>query len=161
MMGVVAKKPSAESHQGESSQLSEDERSVLAKLLLRLASEEVERRFVDSAVLAVHLMMFLQKEGFADMTPPWTSTEKSSLIKVLQEKPSRDLIHSSGQPKVERLTPIINRVTDIIGDRQEAMRWLGTPVRGLDFATPISLLGTEEGEMRVNDILGQMEHGIW
>ena len=59
------------------------------------------------------------------------------------------------------IDPIIDRATEVIGDRQEAMRWLGAPIRGLDFATPISLLGTEEGQMRVNDILGQMEHGIW
>lgn len=56
---------------------------------------------------------------------------------------------------------VINRAADVIGDRQEAMRWLGTPIRGLDFATPISLLATEDGRMRVTDILGQMEHGIW
>jgi uncharacterized protein (DUF2384 family) len=55
----------------------------------------------------------------------------------------------------------VSRATDVIGDRDQAMRWLGTPVRGLDFATPISLLGTEEGARRVDDILGQMEHGIW
>ena len=59
------------------------------------------------------------------------------------------------------IDPIIDRATEVIGDRQEAMRWLGAPVRGLDFATPISLLATAEGQMRVNDILGQMEHGIW
>ena len=59
------------------------------------------------------------------------------------------------------IDPIIDRATEVIGDRQEAMRWLGAPVRGLDFATPISLLATEEGQLRVNDILGQMEHGIW
>jgi len=57
--------------------------------------------------------------------------------------------------------PIIERATEVLGTRQDAMRWLGTPVRGLAFATPISLLGTEEGARRVNDVLGQMEHGIW
>jgi putative toxin-antitoxin system antitoxin component (TIGR02293 family) len=56
---------------------------------------------------------------------------------------------------------VIDRATDVIGNREEAMRWLGTPVRGLDFATPISVLTTEEGAERVNDILGRMEHGIW
>lgn len=56
---------------------------------------------------------------------------------------------------------VIDRATEVIGNREEAMRWLGTPVRGLDFATPISLLATEEGTERVNDILGQMEHGVW
>jgi uncharacterized protein (DUF2384 family) len=59
------------------------------------------------------------------------------------------------------LKEMIERVTQVIGDRQEAMRWLGTPVRGLDYATPISLLGTDEGVTRVNDILGQIEHGVW
>jgi putative toxin-antitoxin system antitoxin component (TIGR02293 family) len=56
---------------------------------------------------------------------------------------------------------MIDRATEVIGDRDEAMRWLGTPVRVLDFATPISLLGTSEGTRRVEDVLGQMEHGVW
>lgn len=56
---------------------------------------------------------------------------------------------------------ILVRATEVIGNRQKAMTWLGTPVRGLGFATPISLLGTAVGMEQVTDILGQMEHGIW
>ena len=48
-----------------------------------------------------------------------------------------------------------------LGSRDEGLRWLGTPALGLDFATPISLLATPEGVERVNDILGQIEHGVW
>ena len=59
------------------------------------------------------------------------------------------------------LPSIIERATEVIGDRQQAMRWLGTPVKGLDYATPISLLGTDEGAQRVDAILGQIEHGVW
>jgi putative toxin-antitoxin system antitoxin component (TIGR02293 family) len=59
------------------------------------------------------------------------------------------------------LESVIVRATQVIGDRDEAMRWLGTPVRTLDYATPISLLGTSEGTARVEDVLGQMEHGVW
>ena len=59
------------------------------------------------------------------------------------------------------LESVIDRATEVIGDRDEAMRWLGTPVRALDYATPISLLGTSEGTERVEDVLGQMEHGVW
>jgi putative toxin-antitoxin system antitoxin component (TIGR02293 family) len=61
----------------------------------------------------------------------------------------------------EAVESIISRAIEVIGDRDQAMRWLGTPVRALDFATPISLLGTGAGAARVEDVLGQMEHGIW
>jgi putative toxin-antitoxin system antitoxin component (TIGR02293 family) len=56
---------------------------------------------------------------------------------------------------------MIRRAAEVLGSREEGMRWLGTPVRGLDFATPISLLGTLEGVERVHHILGQIEHGVW
>jgi putative toxin-antitoxin system antitoxin component (TIGR02293 family) len=56
---------------------------------------------------------------------------------------------------------ILRTATKVLGTRDSGMRWLGTPVRGLDFATPISLLGTKDGVKRVSEILGQMEHGVW
>ena len=31
----------------------------------------------------------------------------------------------------------------------------------LDYATPVSCLGTHQGAMRVNDVLTQIEHGVW
>jgi putative toxin-antitoxin system antitoxin component (TIGR02293 family) len=52
------------------------------------------------------------------------------------------------------LESVIDRATEVIGNREEAMRWLGTPVRALDDATPISPLGTREGATRVDDVLG-------
>jgi putative toxin-antitoxin system antitoxin component (TIGR02293 family) len=61
----------------------------------------------------------------------------------------------------EVLTAAIERATEVIGDRQEAMRWLGTPVRALNFAPPISLLATSDGARRVIDVPGQMENGVW
>jgi hypothetical protein len=70
--------------------------------------------------------------------------------------------HASAYRTKEQTTDeIIARATDVIGSREDAMRWLGKPVRGLNFATPISLLATPEGVKRVSDILGQMEHGVW
>ena len=57
--------------------------------------------------------------------------------------------------------PIIERIVEVMGNREQAMRWLGTPVRALDFATPISMLANSSGKKRVLDGLGQMEHGVW
>ena len=59
------------------------------------------------------------------------------------------------------LSSVLERASEVIGDRQEALRWLGTPLRALEYATPISLLETPEGAARVTRVLGQMEHGVW
>jgi hypothetical protein len=55
---------------------------------------------------------------------------------------------------------IINRAIEVIGDEQQAMRWLGTPVRALDYATPISLLHDAPGQSQVLRVLTQLEHGV-
>ena len=55
---------------------------------------------------------------------------------------------------------IIHRTVEVIGDRADAMRWLGTPVRDLDYATPISLLHSVKGRESVLAVLGRLEHGI-
>ena len=65
------------------------------------------------------------------------------------------------QPRQELdIEPIVQRAIEIIGDRDEAMRWLGTPVRALDYATPISRLRDPEGREQVLSVLTQLEHGV-
>ena len=61
----------------------------------------------------------------------------------------------------EELTRAVARATDVFGDKDAAFRWLGTPVAALDYATPISCLGTHQGAVRVDDVLTQIEHGVW
>ena len=61
----------------------------------------------------------------------------------------------------EELTKVVARATEVFGDEEAAFRWLGTPVPALDYATPISCLGTHQGAIHVNDVLTQIEHGVW
>jgi putative toxin-antitoxin system antitoxin component (TIGR02293 family) len=55
---------------------------------------------------------------------------------------------------------VVNRAIEVIGDEEQAMRWLGTPVRALDYATPISRLHDSEGQAQVLRVLSQLEHGV-
>jgi putative toxin-antitoxin system antitoxin component (TIGR02293 family) len=55
---------------------------------------------------------------------------------------------------------VLARAIEVIGDKGEAMRWLGTPVRSLGYATPISLLHDVKGRKSVIAILTQLEHGV-
>jgi hypothetical protein len=55
---------------------------------------------------------------------------------------------------------VMDRAVQVIGDANEAMRWMGTPVRALDYSTPVSLLGIRKGRRAVIDVLGRLEHGV-
>ena len=68
---------------------------------------------------------------------------------------------SSAERSINIIEETALRATEVIGDRDEALRWMGTPVRGLDYATPISVLASKEGAQRVEDIFTQLEHGVW
>jgi putative toxin-antitoxin system antitoxin component (TIGR02293 family) len=59
------------------------------------------------------------------------------------------------------LDSVVARAIRVIGDRQEAMHWLGTPVRALGYATPISLLGDEDGIKEILAMLDRLEQGVW
>ena len=65
------------------------------------------------------------------------------------------------QPQQEvDIEPIVQRAIEVIGGRDAAMRWLGTPVRALDYATPISLHHNPESREQVLSVLTQLEHGV-
>ena len=61
---------------------------------------------------------------------------------------------SGGIESIER------RAVEVIESQEGAMRWLGLPVRALNYATPVSLLGEPEGEARVAALLTKIEHGV-
>jgi hypothetical protein len=63
---------------------------------------------------------------------------------------------AEGQP----CEAVIERAVEVIGDRAQAMRWLGTPVRALNYATPISRLHEPQGQDDVLRVLVQLEHGV-
>ena len=97
------------------------------------------------------------------------STESNPL---LQRAGMPDLSAASLRPAERQLHPVsdeiedqaeaavIHRAAEVIGDRSDAMRWLGTPVRALNYATPISLLHDSKGREDVLSVLGRLEHGI-
>ena len=55
---------------------------------------------------------------------------------------------------------VLHRAAEVLGDRSNAMRWLGTPVHALNYATPISLLHDSKGREEVLTLLGRLEYGV-
>ncbi len=137
--------------------LSHDDRRLLEKVILLevLAKKEdsdrlILRRDVPDDVKEAALLRIRR-----------ITSEALDAIQLMRGPEIVDVVSVSGSIESNRIDDMIQRASEVLGSRDEAMRWLGTPVRGLDFATPISLLGTKEGAERVSDILGQMERGVW
>jgi putative toxin-antitoxin system antitoxin component (TIGR02293 family) len=83
-----------------------------------------------------------------DAAPAFAETESAQLT---------NLPPTSKQSVLER---VLERAIEVIGTREDALRWLGTPVRALNYATPISLLLDDAGADQVLAILTNLENGI-
>ncbi len=89
-------------------------------------------------------------DGSLELVPSQEQASKGKrLVKVVLERQ---------QPS---MNAVVERATAVIGTREKALRWLGTPVRALKFATPISLLGSAAGQQAVLTVLGRLEHGVF
>jgi putative toxin-antitoxin system antitoxin component (TIGR02293 family) len=60
----------------------------------------------------------------------------------------------------EHEAAVLARAVEVIGDKGEAMRWMGTPVRALKYATPVSLIHNARGRKAVIEVLGRLENGV-
>jgi uncharacterized protein (DUF2384 family) len=55
---------------------------------------------------------------------------------------------------------MIEIASEVLGDPETALCWMGTPVRALEYATPVSLLSSRDGCDRVVAVLEQLQHGV-
>jgi putative toxin-antitoxin system antitoxin component (TIGR02293 family) len=60
-----------------------------------------------------------------------------------------------------RLARIGAQAESVFGDHEKAARWLRKPSRALSGQTPIVMLRTETGAQLVNELLGQIAHGLF
>jgi putative toxin-antitoxin system antitoxin component (TIGR02293 family) len=88
------------------------------------------------------------------------SSEPDQSHEAVCEEVPASRIRGDAEPPIEE-ADIIRRAVEVIGNREYALRWLGTPVRALHYATPISILGSKEGQEAVLTVLGRLEHGIF
>ena len=82
-----------------------------------------------------------------------------------KEMAERTRIPKSAVRKLTPSTPrdeagVLARAVEVIGGKDEAVRWMGTPVQALDYATPASLMGSRKGRQTVIAVLGRLEHGV-
>ena len=59
------------------------------------------------------------------------------------------------------LDVVLKQATAVIGDKEKALRWLGTPVRDLNYKTPVAMLSEAGGTQAVLSVLSRLEYGVF
>lgn len=60
-----------------------------------------------------------------------------------------------------RFAEILTKAEDVLGDAEEAQRWMNTPAMGLEGHSPIDLITTQVGYELVDDFLTRMDYGVY
>lgn len=63
--------------------------------------------------------------------------------------------------KAMRLARVVSEADRVFGNPGKSDRWLRTPIKKLANQTPLGLLRSEAGALLVDEILGQIDHGMF
>lgn len=79
-------------------------------------------------------------------------------IKAEQQGAALDANQSA---RVWSLAEVLAKAEEVLGDREDAERWMATPAIGLNSRRPIDLMATPPGAELVKTLLDQMAHGVY
>lgn len=85
-----------------------------------------------------------------------------SSLRTLQRKVAAgtSLSAAEGANLIEAIR-LIDRATEVLGSRTDALAWLVAEIRSLNGRRPIELLESPIGRREVERVLGRIEHGVY
>jgi putative toxin-antitoxin system antitoxin component (TIGR02293 family) len=63
--------------------------------------------------------------------------------------------------RLVRFARLYARAADVLGEEEDARRWLKSPARALGMVTPLVFAETEAGAREVENLLGRIEYGVF
>ena len=76
-------------------------------------------------------------------------------------KARKENLTADESDKLARLIRIFDHAVSVLGDKEKALHWLNEPKRRFDGRTPIQMLRTELGGRMAEELLGQIEYGMF
>ena len=80
---------------------------------------------------------------------------------LARRKAQRGKLTLEESNKALRLARIASEADRVFGNQEKADRWLRAPHSRLNGKTPLSLLKSEAGAIVIEEMLGQIDHGIF
>jgi putative toxin-antitoxin system antitoxin component (TIGR02293 family) len=94
-----------------------------------------------------------------------TFTEVSELVispRTLKHRKSRgESLSTEEAERAFRVSRLLSRAEDVFGELEPALIWLRAPSDKLNGRTPLSMLRTEPGGSLVDEMLWQIEEGMY
>jgi putative toxin-antitoxin system antitoxin component (TIGR02293 family) len=63
--------------------------------------------------------------------------------------------------RIARLARVFGKAFELFGSEEAAREWLKSPAHAMSGETPIAFCDTEVGARIVEDLIGQIEHGVF
>jgi putative toxin-antitoxin system antitoxin component (TIGR02293 family) len=76
-------------------------------------------------------------------------------------KARKEHLTADESDKFARLIRIFDQAVHVLGDKEKALYWLNEPKHRFDERIPIQMLRTELGGRMVEEMLGQIEYGMF
>jgi putative toxin-antitoxin system antitoxin component (TIGR02293 family) len=80
---------------------------------------------------------------------------------LARRKAAREKLTIEETDKALRLARIVAEADRVFGNPEKSSRWLRRPNAALGNLTPLDLLKSETGARAVDDLLGQIDHGMF
>src|SRR5207244_4538520 len=80
---------------------------------------------------------------------------------TLQRRKAAGRLSPDESDKVVRFSRLLRHATAVFGDAERARAWLKHPQVGLGGAVPLDYASTETGARQVDNLLGQIDYGVY
>ncbi len=115
---------------------------------------EIQRGFPVSQLIAFQKQSRLSLEllAYAIQVP----------VRTLRRRMSQNKLRADESDRLYRFAAVFMKLVELFdGDTRAAVSWMESPAKALGGRTPLSLTRTSPGSRAVEDLIGQLEHGVF
>ncbi len=123
-----------------------------------VASLHLDLESVEAGVPVATMTKFLSASG-VELKEVYEIVIPARTLKHRRSR--RQPLSSDESDKLARLVRIFDHAVSVFGDAERARQWLSVPKKRFEQRTPLQMLRTDLGGRMVEEMLGQIDHGMF